>query len=67
MIYNLKIIIKFIEFLVCIKQLQMLISALVTDLVTRIIWIPLMHITLCLTQESGKMVTNYLYIINFLF
>ncbi|KAJ8679482.1 hypothetical protein QAD02_015269 [Eretmocerus hayati] len=33
---------------------EMLVSALITDLATRIIWIPLMHITWCLTQESNK-------------
>ncbi|XP_014205007.1 uncharacterized protein LOC106636956 [Copidosoma floridanum] len=33
---------------------EILFTALVTDLVKRIVWVPLMHLTWCLTQESSK-------------
>ncbi|KAL2723737.1 hypothetical protein V1477_018969 [Vespula maculifrons] len=33
---------------------EMLVAALATNLVTRAIWLPLMHVIYCLTQESSK-------------
>ncbi|XP_012262184.1 uncharacterized protein LOC105689615 [Athalia rosae] len=33
---------------------EMLVSALITNLATRAIWIPLIHVICCLTQESSK-------------
>ncbi|KAL7286525.1 uncharacterized protein LOC106654767 [Trichogramma pretiosum] len=36
---------------------EMLVSALVSDLAKRLIWIPLMRVTWCLTQESSKALT----------
>ncbi|KOC67628.1 hypothetical protein WH47_10403 [Habropoda laboriosa] len=33
---------------------EMLVAALITNLVTRAVWVPLMHVIYCLTQESSK-------------
>lgn len=33
---------------------EMLVSALTTNLATRAIWVPFMHVIYCLTQESSK-------------
>ncbi|XP_076663506.1 uncharacterized protein LOC143366349 [Andrena cerasifolii] len=33
---------------------EMLVAALTTNLATRAIWVPLMHVIYCLTQESSK-------------
>ncbi|XP_043513803.1 uncharacterized protein LOC122530691 isoform X1 [Frieseomelitta varia] len=33
---------------------EMLVAALTTNLTTRAIWVPLMHVIYCLTQESSK-------------
>lgn len=38
----------------------MLVAALMTDLAMRIIWIPLMHVTWCITQESSNLVKTLL-------
>ena len=35
----------------------MLVAALTTNLTTRAIWVPLMHVIYCLTQESSKCVS----------
>lgn len=47
----------------------MLVAALSTNLAINIIWIPMMHVIFCLTQESSKWVrqieTYYRFIIPF--
>lgn len=35
----------------------MLVAALTTNLATRAIWVPFMHVIYCLTQESSKCVS----------
>lgn len=36
----------------------MLIAALSTNLAIHLVWIPMMHVILCLTQESSKWVRS---------
>lgn len=33
---------------------EMLVAALITNLATRAVWVPLLHVIYCLTQESSK-------------
>lgn len=37
----------------------MLVAALTTNLATRAIWVPFMHVIYCLTQESSKCVSMF--------